>query len=114
MKEGADVAKSYVNSVNEDGASALHYAAEVVNAEKCALLANREVVKLLLENGIDVTLATKGVRYINRYVCIKPGLHLNANRMRTQKQYAKTKRLFNLPVTVSLSDRPGHFFQSGF
>lgn len=61
MKEGADVATSYVNSVNEHGCSALHYAAEVVDIEKNALEANREVVKLLLENGIDVTLATKAV-----------------------------------------------------
>lgn len=60
-KFGTDVATTYVNSVNEDGASALHYAAEVVDQEKCAMLANREVVKLLLENGIDVTLATKSV-----------------------------------------------------
>lgn len=60
-KENPDVATSYVNSVNEGGASALHYAAEVVNEEKDALTANREVVKLLLENSIDVMLATKAV-----------------------------------------------------
>lgn len=61
MKEGADVATSYVNSITETGCSALHYAAEVVDNEKNALEANREVVKLLLQNGIDVTLATKAV-----------------------------------------------------
>lgn len=61
MKEGPDAATTYVNSVNENGASALHYAAEVVDVEKNALEANREVVKLLLQNGIDVTLATKAV-----------------------------------------------------
>lgn len=60
-KFGTDAATTYVNSVNEEGASALHYAAEVVDQEKSAMVANREVVKLLLENGIDVTLATKSV-----------------------------------------------------
>ena len=55
------MATSYVNSVNENGASALHYAAEMVDTEKTALEANREVVKLLLQNGIDVMLATKAV-----------------------------------------------------
>jgi ankyrin repeat protein len=64
MKEGPEAATSYVNSVNEKGASALHYAAEVVDVEKNALEANREVVKLLLQNGIDVTLATKAVNEI--------------------------------------------------
>lgn len=61
-RDGVEVATTYVNSVNEDGASALHYAAEVVNTEASALSANRDVVKLLTENGIDVTLATKAVR----------------------------------------------------
>ena len=61
LKDGPEAATSYVNSVNENGASALHYAAEVVDVEQHALEANREVVKLLLQNGIDVTLATKAV-----------------------------------------------------
>lgn len=60
-KDGMEVATTYVNSVNEGGASALHYAAQVVHVENSELMANREVVKLLLENGLDVNLATKTV-----------------------------------------------------
>lgn len=73
MKEGADVATSYVNSITETGCSALHYAAEVVDNEKNALEANREVVKLLLQNGIDVTLATKATHDTAFHYCADVG-----------------------------------------
>lgn len=61
-RKGQDVATSYLNTVNEDGASALHYAAEVSKSEVEHPLEDQEVVKLLLENGADSSLMTKQVR----------------------------------------------------
>lgn len=60
-RKGADVATSYLNTVNEDGASALHYAAKVSKSEVEHPLEDQEVVKLLLENGGDSSLMTTKV-----------------------------------------------------
>ncbi|XP_026686122.1 ankyrin-1-like [Diaphorina citri] len=51
----------YVNSVNEDGASALHYACQVTKAELIPITSkeDQKTVKLLLEAGADVSLQTK-------------------------------------------------------
>lgn len=61
-RKGQDVATTYLNTVNEDGASALHYAAEVSKSEVEHPLEDQEVVKLLLENGADSSLMTTKVR----------------------------------------------------
>lgn len=60
-KQGDEVANSYVNSVNEDGASALHYAANIKQTEVNASKPNNDtkVIKLLFEGGADINLRTK-------------------------------------------------------
>lgn len=60
-KKGPEVATSYVNAVNDSGASALHYAAKVSKMEVEQPLEDQEVVRLLLENGADTSLMTKQV-----------------------------------------------------
>lgn len=68
-KQGDEVANSYVNSVNEDGASALHYAANIKKSEVNVSKPNHDakVIKLLFEGGADVNLRTKLVNFI--FVC---------------------------------------------
>lgn len=62
-KQGDEIANAYVNSVNEDGASALHYAANInksdVNVSKSD--SDAKVIKLLFEGGADINLRTKQV-----------------------------------------------------
>ncbi|XP_015591539.1 serine/threonine-protein phosphatase 6 regulatory ankyrin repeat subunit A isoform X3 [Cephus cinctus] len=58
-KKGADVATSYVNSVTNEGASALHYAAQVEPSEVVIPGDDRAVVRALLEGGADVSLQTR-------------------------------------------------------
>ncbi|XP_027850754.2 serine/threonine-protein phosphatase 6 regulatory ankyrin repeat subunit A isoform X2 [Aphis gossypii] len=60
-KQGDEVANSYVNSVNEDGASALHYAANIKQTEVNPSKPNNDakVIKLLFEAGADINLRTK-------------------------------------------------------
>ncbi|CAH0702580.1 unnamed protein product [Spodoptera exigua] len=57
--KGENVATSYIDSVDEDGASALHFACKITKEEVKIPTADRQVVKCLIENGADVTLITK-------------------------------------------------------
>lgn len=61
QKHGKEVLKSYLNFTNEDGATALHYACQVTK-EEVKGTGDREIVKMLLENGADVSLATKSTQ----------------------------------------------------
>lgn len=58
-RKGVEVAKQYVNEVNDNNESALHYACEVTKEEVEVPSADKEVVRLLLENGADVSLLSK-------------------------------------------------------
>lgn len=64
-KQGDEIANSYVNSVNEDGASALHYAANINKSEVNTSKPNHDskVIKLLFEGGADINLRTKQVNF---------------------------------------------------
>ncbi|KAJ8897031.1 hypothetical protein PR048_002377 [Dryococelus australis] len=68
-KHGSDVVPQYVNSLTEDGASALHYAAQASKADVERPMSDKEVVQLLLENGADVSLITRMFRYVEE-TCI--------------------------------------------
>ncbi|XP_050428286.1 serine/threonine-protein phosphatase 6 regulatory ankyrin repeat subunit A isoform X2 [Adelges cooleyi] len=61
VKQGDEVANSYVNTVNEDGASALHYAANITKSDVNASKPNHDakVIKLLFEGKADINLRTK-------------------------------------------------------
>lgn len=63
-KKGAEVAKNYVNAVNDEGAGALHYAAQITKDEVEEPLSDKEVMKLLLDEGADVNQSTKQVRLL--------------------------------------------------
>jgi hypothetical protein len=51
-----------VNSVNDEGAGALHYTAQITKNEVEEPLSDKEVTKLLLDCGADVGQTTKQVR----------------------------------------------------
>ncbi|XP_070159697.1 serine/threonine-protein phosphatase 6 regulatory ankyrin repeat subunit B isoform X2 [Polyergus mexicanus] len=57
--KGPEVVTAYVNSVTNDGASALHYAAQIEPSEVINPGDDRAVVRALLDNGADVSLQTK-------------------------------------------------------
>lgn len=50
---------TYINTVNEDGATALHYICNVTKEDVRIPESDKEIVRLLLENGADVTVQTK-------------------------------------------------------
>ncbi|GFG36261.1 hypothetical protein Cfor_08873 [Coptotermes formosanus] len=59
QKKGNEAAKSYVNAVNDEGAGALHYTAQITKNEVEQPLSDKEVMKLLLDCGADVGQTTK-------------------------------------------------------
>lgn len=58
-KHGQEVLESYVNTINVDGATAMHYICNVPTNEVEFPDADKEIVRLLLQNGTDVSLQTK-------------------------------------------------------
>ncbi|XP_066600669.1 serine/threonine-protein phosphatase 6 regulatory ankyrin repeat subunit B isoform X2 [Prorops nasuta] len=58
-KKGSEVATSYVNSLTNEGASALHYAAQIEPSEVETPGDDRSIIRVLLENGADVSMQTK-------------------------------------------------------
>lgn len=72
-KHGAEATTSYINMVNDDGATALHCASHI-NQEDVETAGNdREVVRLLIQHGADVTLETKQVRETAFHYCAVAG-----------------------------------------
>ncbi|XP_034945835.1 ankyrin-1 isoform X2 [Chelonus insularis] len=70
---GAEVATSYVNSLTNEGASALHYAAQIEPTEVLEPGNDRAVVRALLENGADVSLQTKQTQETAFHYCALAG-----------------------------------------
>nr|XP_040236278.2 serine/threonine-protein phosphatase 6 regulatory ankyrin repeat subunit A isoform X1 [Anopheles coluzzii] len=62
MKHGKEVLRNYLNFTNEDGATALHYACQVVKEEVKKPNGDRDIVRMLLESGADVALSTKSTQ----------------------------------------------------
>nr|AOR81468.1 no mechanoreceptor potential C [Nilaparvata lugens] len=58
-KQGAETATTYVNMVNDEGASPLHYGARISKKQVTGEMEDKEVVRLLLENGAETSLQTK-------------------------------------------------------
>lgn len=61
---GADEGAQFVNSVNEDGASALHYAGQVTKVQIAGRdnpTEDKEIVRLLLDAHTDVNIQTHKV-----------------------------------------------------
>ena len=72
-KKGPDVATSYVNSLTFEGASALHYAAQIEPAEVVTPGDDRAVVRALLESGADVGMQTKQAQESAFHYCALAG-----------------------------------------
>lgn len=86
LSKGPDVVTAYVNELNVNDESALHYACSVTKDVVETPLADREVVKCLLQNGADVKLTTKhahesAFHYValagNNDVLLEMILHIN-------------------------------------
>ncbi|XP_014234163.1 serine/threonine-protein phosphatase 6 regulatory ankyrin repeat subunit A isoform X2 [Trichogramma pretiosum] len=72
-KKGPELATSYVNSLSFEGASALHYAAQIEPKEVVQPGDDRAVIRALLENGADVGLQTKQAQESAFHYCALAG-----------------------------------------
>lgn len=72
-KHGPDKATTFINSVNDDGATALHYTCQITKEEVKIPESDKEIVRMLLENGADVTLQTKNVLETAFHYCAVAG-----------------------------------------
>ncbi|XP_014603772.1 PREDICTED: serine/threonine-protein phosphatase 6 regulatory ankyrin repeat subunit A [Polistes canadensis] len=73
QNKGPEVATAYVNSVTNEGASALHYAAQIEPSEVLIPGDDRAVVRALLEGGADVSLQTRQAQESAFHYCALVG-----------------------------------------
>ncbi|XP_050446201.1 serine/threonine-protein phosphatase 6 regulatory ankyrin repeat subunit A isoform X1 [Cataglyphis hispanica] len=71
--KGPEVVTAYVNSLTNDGASALHYAAQIEPSEVIIPGDDRAVVRALLDSGADVSLQTKQAQETAFHHCALAG-----------------------------------------
>ncbi|KAL5278770.1 hypothetical protein ACFFRR_003410 [Megaselia abdita] len=72
-KHGQEMATAYINSINEDGATALHYACQITQEEVKIPDSDKEIVRILLENGADVTIQTRSTQETAFHYCAIAG-----------------------------------------
>ncbi|XP_075225754.1 no mechanoreceptor potential C [Lycorma delicatula] len=68
-KKSPEVATTYINMTNEDGESALHYGAKISKKEVTNDLEDKEVVRLLLENGAETSIQSKSTQETVFHYC---------------------------------------------
>ncbi|XP_061730024.1 serine/threonine-protein phosphatase 6 regulatory ankyrin repeat subunit B isoform X2 [Cydia pomonella] len=98
--KGESVATSYLDAVDDDGASALHYACKIKKEEVKIPAADREVVKCLIENGADVTLITKHNHETAFHFCAIAGNNDVMTEMITHMSAADVGRALNKQNSV--------------
>lgn len=72
-KHGPEMATTYINSINEDGATALHYVCQITQEEVKTPDSDKEIVRILLENGADVTIQTRSTQETAFHYCAIAG-----------------------------------------
>lgn len=68
-----EVATNYINTIAEDGATALHHACQITREEVEVPESDKQIVKMLLENGANVSLATKTTNETCFHYCAVAG-----------------------------------------
>ncbi|KAJ8969600.1 hypothetical protein NQ317_011314, partial [Molorchus minor] len=110
--KGEEKAALYVNEVNENDESALHYVCTVTKEEVEIPLADREVVKLLLENGADVKLQTKQHDTAFHYVALAGNndvlMEMIAHMTSTDAQKALNRQNANGWTPLLIASHKGH------
>ncbi|XP_047530472.1 serine/threonine-protein phosphatase 6 regulatory ankyrin repeat subunit B [Vanessa atalanta] len=89
------VATSYIDTVDEDGASALHFSGQITKEEVKVPTADKEVVKCLMQNGADVSLQTKHNHETAFHFCAIAGNNDVLTEMITDMSTADVSRALN-------------------
>ncbi|KAJ8936152.1 hypothetical protein NQ318_010563 [Aromia moschata] len=110
--KGEDKSTLYVNEVNENDESALHYVCTVNKDEVETPNSDREVVKLLLENGADVKLQTKQHDSAFHYVALAGNndvlMEMIGHMSSTDAQKALNRQNVNGWTPLLIASHKGH------
>ncbi|XP_055387350.1 serine/threonine-protein phosphatase 6 regulatory ankyrin repeat subunit A isoform X6 [Condylostylus longicornis] len=70
---GAEMASKYINKLNDEGATALHYACQITKEDVKIPESDKQIVKTLIENGADVSVQTKAANETAFHFCAVAG-----------------------------------------
>lgn len=98
--KGESVSTSYIDTVDDDGASALHYACKITKEEVKIAGADKDVVKCLIENNANVTLTTKHNHETAFHFCAMAGNNEVMSEMITHMSAADVGRALNRQNSV--------------
>ncbi|XP_030020883.1 serine/threonine-protein phosphatase 6 regulatory ankyrin repeat subunit A isoform X1 [Manduca sexta] len=93
--KGENIAIAYIDAVDDDGASALHFACKITKEEVKIPTADRQVVKCLIENGADVSLQTRHNHETAFHFCAVAGNNDVMTEMITHISTADVSRALN-------------------
>ncbi|XP_076239069.1 no mechanoreceptor potential C isoform X1 [Calliopsis andreniformis] len=99
-KKGQETATAYVNSVTNEGASALHYAAQIEPSEVETPGDDRAVVRALLEGGADVSLQTKQAQESAFHHCALAGNNEVLSEMISRMSATEVQKALNRQSAV--------------
>nr|XP_012134976.1 PREDICTED: serine/threonine-protein phosphatase 6 regulatory ankyrin repeat subunit A-like [Megachile rotundata] len=99
-KKGPETATSYVNSLTNEGASALHYAAQIEPSEVATPGDDRAVIRALLEGGADVSLQTKQAQESAFHHCALAGNNEVLSEMISRMSATEVQKALNRQSAV--------------
>lgn len=99
-KHGAEMLKQYIDTVNEDGATALHYVCSVSSEDVLVPDSDKEIVRALLENGADVSLPAKQTNETCFHYCAIAGNNDVLTEMLVHLSAADVQKELNRQSTI--------------
>lgn len=99
-QHSADVATTYINSLNNDGETALHKACQISKDEVTTPESDKEIVKLLLEHGADVSISTKSTSETCFHYCAVAGNNEILSEMLTHMSSTEVQKAMNRQSNV--------------
>lgn len=98
--KGPEVATAYVNSLTNEGASALHYAAQIEPSEVVTPGDDRAVVRSLLDSGADVSMQTRQAQESAFHYCAFAGNNEVLSEMISRMSATEVQKALNRQSAV--------------
>lgn len=98
--QSPEIATTYINALNNDGETALHKACQISKEEVKVPESDKEIVKLLLENGADVSIHTKTTTETCFHYCAIAGNNEILSEMLTHMNATDVQKAMNRQSSV--------------
>lgn len=99
-RHSPELATSYINALNNDGETALHKACQISKEEVTVPESDKAIVKILLENGADVSLQTKVSNETCFHYCAIAGNNEILSEMLTHMNATEVQKAMNRQSSV--------------